>query len=214
MHSAFNLTACTFWSCCLTPFVATSLACTCFAYHCCRWTKNLMHTVPKWSNLPHKNRVSYVYGWSRCNSIQSICILYILYNIYGHYTLTIRTQQWLGGHQRELLHLSCIWGPGTVEYFEQKQGSTICWYFSLLMKTMINGNFNSGILLQQPRPGAVQLLPCDSSQSSSIIWTLLLDSFLSYFFQLNRVLPNCMTKLNVQYFNATRIKHEKKLNFN
>ena len=82
MHSAFNLTACTFWSCCLTPFVATSLACTCFAYHCCRWTKNLMHTVPKWSNLPHKNRVSYVYGWSRCNSIQNICILYILYNIY------------------------------------------------------------------------------------------------------------------------------------
>ena len=93
--------------------------------------------------------------------------------------------------------------------------STISWHFSLLMKTMINRNFNSGILLQQPRPGAVQLLPCDSSQSSSIIWTLLLDSsFLSYFFQLNRVLPNCMTKLNVQYFNATRIKHEKKLNFN
>ena len=139
---------------------------------------------------------------------------YILYNIYGHYTLTMRTQQWLGGHQRELLHvvLSCIWGPGTVEYFEQKQGSTICWHFSLLMKTMINRNFNSGILLQQPRPGAVQLLPCDSSQSSSIIWTLLLDSsFLSYFFQLNKVLPNCMTKLNV--FQRDKKKTRKKFEF-
>ena len=140
---------------------------------------------------------------------------YILYNIYGHYTLTMRTQQWLGGHQRELLHvvLSCIWGPGTVEYFDQKQGSsTISWHFSLLMKTMINRNFNSGILLQQPRPGAVQLLPCDSSQSSSITWTLLLDSsFLSYFFQLNRVLPNCMTKLNV--FQRDKNKTRKKFEF-